>query len=407
MTSRPSASPPTPATAFVRLGANGRPETDPAGRILLLPGVDLPLVPVDLPRGLRGQARDQVAWRYLRDQMGLDHSQVEMRPLTLSAAGRKPDTWDRVLMVDASRMRQWRQTGAAARAILPDYLALPAAPDLWVVCTPETSSDMGVQARFDLTDGFSCDADMAPLMLTRALEDLPPPRALLHLGTSAPWLDTLMEKHEIALVRDPGALAPLGVTPPQVLGHGELACDLRTDPRAARDRLRRRVLPWRWPALAAMLAAALWTVDQSLQIRHLEQGTAQIHSEITQITRDYFVPNGPILDVRAQVSRSLAAAQADARANARQVSPLVLFGQVADVIRATGAQPELASYTATEGLEMELRLDDFAAVDRLVAALAAAGITTDLRDARAGNGENTSVRIALRLTPTTGDAQDG
>ena len=81
------------------------------------------------------------------------------------------------------------------------------------------------------------------------------------------------------------------------------------------------------------------------------------------------------------MSRALAAAQAEAQNADRSVSPLVLLGQASDVIRAEGAEPDLIAFTALDGLEIELRLTDFAAVDQLVAALANAGIDTDLRDA--------------------------
>ena len=400
---------PDPQADPVRFGADDRPAADPAGRLLLAPGAEAALIRLDLPRGLKGPAREQVAWRYLRDQMGLGPEQVEMRPW--SADKGAAAEWDRVLLVDAARMALWRAGGERASAILPDYLALPAAQDLWVI----SGTDIGISARLGLRDGLSCETELAPALLARALEDAlaadAAPKAVLCVGATPGWLSDLLQPHDIPVAADMAALAAHGIVAPERLAHGELLADLRSDPRAARDRLRRRVLPWRWPALAAMLAAAIWAGDRMIELRALDQGTDALRAEITQITRDRFVPAGPILDIRAQVSRALAAAQAEAQNADRSVSPLVLLGQASDVIRAQGAEPDLIAFTALDGLEIELRLADFAAVDQLVAALANAGIDTDLRDARttsgAGGEDAGGVRVALRLTPMQGELQDG
>lgn len=392
----------TQATAFLRLGEGGG---DVADQVVLVPGAEVLMLPLDLPQGVRGAAREQVAWRQLRDEIGLGPEVVEMHPYRGTG---KPDGWTRALVADVELMAGWRSRTTGAKAVLPDYLALPAAPGLWVLAI----SSGGVQARLGVEHGFSCDAGVAPLMLRRALAeagDAVPdtlPRAVLVQSGEAPgWLVALLKEHDIPLLRDAADLEQHKLDPLAVLAHGELSADLRADPRAARDRLRRRILPWRWTVLSALLALASWAAVQLFEIERMERETAALRAELDTIVRQYFVPSGPILDVRAQVSRALAARQAEAAAASGRESPLVLFGQVVDVLDGSGAETDLAVYTPVDGLALDLRLADFAAVDRLVDAFETAGIGVELRDARV-SGETREVRADLRLRPKSG-AENG
>ena len=70
-----------------------------------------------------------------------------------------------------------------------------------------------------------------------------------------------------------------------------------------------------------------------------------------------------------------------------------------------GPRTDLAVYTPVDGLALDLRLADFAAVDRLVDAFETAGIGVELRDARV-SGETREVRADLRLRPKSG-AENG
>ena len=117
------------------------------------------------------------------------------------------------------------------------------------------------------------------------------------------------------------------------------------------------------------------------------------------LTVQHFVPEGPILDVRAQVSRALAEARRAARPETAESTPLDLFGRAAEVIAAHGgAETRLASFSREEGLVLILRLSDFAAADRLVAALEADGLTVTRSDTRI-SAASAGVRTELRLAP--------
>ena len=98
---------------------------------------------------------------------------------------------------------------------------------------------------------------------------------------------------------------------------------------------------------------------------------------------------GPILDLRAQVEREIsrgatgvAGAERDPLAVLRDAAPLL-------------AQAEVQAVTLTpDGIDVALRLDDFRALDALVAALSGAGVGT--RVLRSGiEGEGIGATLAL------------
>ncbi len=380
------------APNFIHLDAPGR-GVPAAGHIALVPGGEAPLLALQLPPGLQGAAREQVAWRQLQDQLGLGRDQVEMRPY---CGTDKAASWTRALVAGTDLMRRWRAAlDPGCRALLPDYLALPASADLWVLAVQGDR----LQGRLGLMDGFSSELELARLMLTQMLADaeLEKPKAVLLLEGAFPGLEALLADYEIALVDKASGLKSLGIADPVVLGHGELAADLRIDARAARHQLRRQLLPWGTALLAAGLMVGIWAVGEGLKLRELHRERAALQGNVERLVRDHFVPGGPLLDVRLQVSRALAARQAEITAGSGRVSPLLLIGQVADVMVGFGVQPEVLNYSQDAGLGLELRLEDFAALDRLVAALERAGLVAERRAARVVEDGVGGVRAELHV----------
>lgn len=362
--------------------------------VMLVPGADVPLLRLDLPTGLRGQAREQVALRQMRDEVGLSGDAIEIRPF---APNDSSDTWDRVLVANASLMSQWRQmAGPECIAVLPDYLGLPAAPRLWVLSVSQGQA----RARLGVNDGFAVEEQLLPDLLLAALNDprVDQPEAILCGDPLAAEIVELFEKKSIRLVTDAAALKALDFEVPRVLAHGERQFDLRSDPRAARARLRRQVLPWRWPLLLAILTACLWAGDRVAQTQSLQDAAQAERAEATRLARAHFITSGPILDLRTQVSRALAEQTAATASWQGRVSPLALIGQAADVVAAQKARPELLNYEPATGLNLIVRVSDFAAVDRLEAALRAAGLEATVTEAQTSGGAE-GVQADLRIRP--------
>ncbi|OWU81682.1 hypothetical protein ATO6_23660 [Oceanicola sp. 22II-s10i] len=379
-------------------------EVRPAARqVALVPGAEVPVLSFDLPAGLRGMAREQIARRQFRDRAGLGDASIELRPFHRPGGA---DSWTRALVADAGRIAEWRGTATACRAVLPDYLSLPAADGVWTLAVPEAEvTSEAVMARLGPDDGFSAAAALAPRMIARALDAAtPPPRALLRLGPPFPAVESLFQARGIPVHDDPAALIAAGLPEPVVLGHGELDFDLRRDPQAARARLRRRVLPWRWPLMGALLAAGLWAAAQYLAIGRIEAVTAGIDTATRTLVREHFVPVGPVLDIRVQVARALEAARAAADTATQPSDPLEIFGRAAEVIAAEGARTMRVDYAPADGVTLVLRLDDFAAADRMGGALEVAGLTVEMLGSRVAEGGD-GVRIELRVTAPEGKAR--
>ncbi len=458
-----------PSGPILRLGKTA----PPAHAVVTVPGSQIPLLRLELPPGLRGQAREQVARRQLADRTGLSPDSLGLRPFVMQAAsgqktaksGRGPQSprtqsprkprpgtqnagtrrtetqstetqnggqnWTRVLVGDSQYLQELQ--AITCRAVLPDYLTLPTTAGLWTLAleqvTPaaaetETAHRPLLLARLGPEDGFSAQPAIALAMLRQQLEHSAPepprpqaphqtpppalPQAILWTGPpTSPVLtevEALARAHDIALVHSPDAVSAFGLAPPQVLAHGELACDLRHNPMAARAQMAAAVLPWRWPLLAGCLAAALWAAGELVQISRLEAEITTQERRNQALVKRHFVPEGPVLDARRQVSRALSALRQNSAATKGQGAPLALTARLAEVVTAGGPgadlRPELLRYRSTEGLLLALRLKDFAAVDQLLADLRQAGLNSTLTDSRVNEAES-GVRAEFVITGIT------
>lgn len=384
---------------FVYL-ADGAPALK-ARQVGLVPGAEVPLMAVNLPAALRGHAREQVAERQMRDALAGGRDTVEIRPF--HAPGQE-QRWTRVLVADRVAVERWRKlAGPTCRAVLPDYLALPCAAGVWTVaCAGET-----VLARLGPEDGFSASLAVAARLLRDALARGPAPRAIYAPDPLRPELETVFSEYDLALLREAGAVQTLKIEPPRVLAHGEAGFDLRRDPRAARAALRAAVLPWRWPLLVGALAAGLWAAAQMMAVTGLDEQTAQYRRATLEMVRADFVPSGPVLDIRSQVSRALAEARVAASGAGQEAAPLDLLGLSADVMTARGAVPDTIDYSAEDGLKMLVRVENFAAADDLAAALGEAGLSVTVVESRVSEA-NDGVRTELRIAgPSAGEGEGG
>ena len=387
------------------LAATPLPKTDPPtvlidgaggamlrGRyVALVPGEDVPLLALDLPPALRGVARENVAHRQMVDLLGPEAAALQMRPF---APGDAAEGWDRVLAVDRGKLALWRgQAGRRCVALLPDYLAVPVDDGQWSVAAEQGR----IRVRFGPVDGATTSEPVLCLQAAQVLAWGQRPDRVLRYGDPLPVFEAQMAEAGIPVVTDTKALSAL-----RAFAHGELSLDLRADPQAARTRLMRQIGAWRWPVLTGALAAGLWAAAQLTVIHATQTETATLTAATLQTTRDSFVPVGPILDIRVQVSRVLSEGRAALRQDSSEVSPLDLFATAAPVIADAGAEPQSVTWEADGGLRLVLHMADFAAVDALVDALAAQGLRVSVRDARLTEG-STRVVAELDLTPQESD----
>lgn len=362
--------------------------------VATVPGTLAPLVPLDLPGALRGPARTRVARRQLRDAYGGVDSGIDARPARL---GNAADRWQAMLVV-ATQMRQgWARKAAAAgplcRAILPDYLTLPAARDLWVI---EAAGPL-IRVRLGLEDGFAAEPDLALALLHGALAKAPP-RAVLRIGALAPDLDAWLAGQGLAVCLDPAGLSAHGFAPPQRFAHGEFALDLARDPDAERAEMRKILRRLGVVAGLGLMGLVGWIAAVLLETSALRAHGLAYRQNSERILREVVIPTGPILDIRTQVSRLIENARetnAEAGAVAR---PLDVLRGAGTVMAAHEATVTRVSYQPGAGLVIDLQLADFAALDTLVAALRESG--AEVRVAQSVTRDDAGVEAVLAMAVT-------
>lgn len=373
------------APMFWRLGSGEAPR---GPHVALVPGADAPLLPVDLPDGLRGMARERVAQRQLAEALAMPADALEMRPF--SEPGQKA-AWSRVL-VAGSQAEGWRkQLRPGCIALVPDYLALPCIAQVWTV----EVDDNGVTARLGTGDGFSAEPDMALHLLQRA----PKPRAVLRLGNPEPQIDAFLETLNVPVVADMAALAKTGAGRPLRFAEAAGGIDLKTPPGAVYDRLGQGIARWRWPAIFAALALLAYVGTLTAETRRLQAETARAASLTRDLVRQHFVAQGPILDVRAQVQAIVDAAEQPVMAR-RDVPPMLLFQRAAPTLDRDALTLQVAEYRADTGLVTGVTADDFASLDTLVADLRGSGFLVEVLDSRAQQSGGIAARLRLQADPS-------
>ncbi|WP_294606254.1 type II secretion system protein GspL [uncultured Roseovarius sp.] len=362
--------------------------------VALVPGTAAPLVRLALPQALKGQARERVAMRQLRDAYGGSDDGLDLRPARLGRAG---DGWQQVLVTDADERRGWARAvapaGALCQAVLPDYLALPAAPNLWVI----EARGAQVRARLGPEDGFSGEADLALALLKEAALT-EPPRAVLRLGDGAPAIDAFLATKDWALCHNVQELADHDIAPPQTFGQGEPGLDLARDPGAERAEMRRTLNRLRLPVGLAVLGLLAWSVATVIETRDLRDQSLAYRKNAERILRDVMIPTGPILDIRAQVSQRIDRARTARSEGDAEARPLDMLRRAGAVLADHDGTITRVSYQPGAGLVIDLQLEDFAALDALVAALRTAGVEPRVAQSVTREGAGIEAVLAMAVT---------
>jgi len=365
--------------------------------VATVPGAEVPLLPLELPPGLKGVTRERVARRQLHDAGG--GAGLDARPARLGPAR---EAWARMLVCDGALRADWAArvapAGRRCRAVLPDYLALPAAPGLWVI---EADEDAMVRVRMGVEDGFAAETELARALLDEAARAAAPAAILRRGAPSAPldeWLATL----GVPVCDGDDALAAEGIVPPVRFGYGELALDLARDPEALRAALRGSLRRIAAALVLALAGFGLWVASVQIETDRLRDLDRRYRANTEEMLRAGLVPTGPVLDIRAQAEGALTRARAEAEAARTQSRPLDVLRAAGEVMVAHAPRITRASFQPGLGLVIDLEIGDFAALDALVNDLDAAG--TEARVARSVAREGRGVEAVLALATTRAEA---
>ncbi|WP_323035470.1 hypothetical protein [Pararhodobacter sp.] len=355
-----------------RLG-DGQPPAGPF--IALVPGAEAPLITLALPASLKGVAREDVARRQAQDRLGGKGSALDIRPARLAAG----DGWTRVVVADRAQVARWRTSlGAASsrcRGLVPDYMALPSAPGLWSF---DQSGDR-ICARLGPEDGFTAEPALAAPLIRQALHQARAantlPRAILWTGARNPTLEALFEGLSVV----PRAEDLPDMLRPKAMAHGELALDFARDPRADAEAIETSIRRLVWPAILLLMAAIGWAGATMISIRNDLATARAVEAQTVAAARRDLLGAGPILDLRVQVARALEARRGGAAADAAPLAGLDLLRAVAEVMTRTDARVlGVAMGRTVEGVVLDTVVDDFRALDGVIATLEQAGLIASL-----------------------------
>jgi general secretion pathway protein L len=135
-------------------------------------------------------------------------------------------------------------------------------------------------------DGFTAPPEVAQAIFERQLRgEAAKPQAIYLQNGPFPALEAWAREQDIPVVTEAKALEPLGLRPPRVLAHGELAYDLRRDPQLARTRLHSTLAAWRWPVLIGLIAAGVWVTATMIEISRRETQIAALRGQTETLVR--------------------------------------------------------------------------------------------------------------------------
>lgn len=344
----------------------------PGPYVAIVPGADAPLLDLPLPPALKGAARVAVAQRQVLDRLGTGWTVHPFR--------QGSDTWTRVVVTRQQDLVDWRAAiGPGARALLPDYLALPCAPGIW---TLDLRAGI-LRARLGPEDGFSAEQALAVALLVEARATLRLPNGVLRLGDADAGIDALIADlpHVDAMTSNA-----------QVFCRGELMLGMAQDIPGSHSGVERALRRWLLPVCLLLVGALGWAGAQALAIRQDTAVAQAVAAEtLAAAQRDLLGP-GPVIDLERQVLRDIAARQT-ARAPMAPLSGLDVLHRAAAVL------PLLqAARLGADGVQVDLVLADFRALDALVADLDAVDVMAQvLRSATEAGG--VSVSLVLSVAP--------
>lgn len=268
--------------------------------VWLAPGTEVISLAANLP--VKGREKVLRALPYaLEERLAADPEQLFF---ALPAQNRGPLT--HAVAADVGWLRgalaELAERGLAPARVVPDYLALPLAPDSWTVL-----ADAGIlYARSAPDFGFALEAETGWAVLARQLASLPEterPQFVRYIRGrephgSEPALEVLRADADAA---DEGLL---GVVPAGLEARDQLTLlQGQFNPRRQWQSL---VRPW-WPAIGAAAAVVVLALASFVTGWVRDVGTASELHRQALVRFHQILPHQPVVDMRTQVQQRLQA----------------------------------------------------------------------------------------------------
>jgi general secretion pathway protein L len=355
----------------------------------LIDGAMAPLLSFALPKGLKGNARRDVAMRQLRDQIGGTAQNIEIQPFQGSRA---KDLWTHAVVkdkaVDALIDNKGLKDNAGCTAVLPDFMALPAAETVWTIDVAENST----RVRLGVDDGLSGEVDFVLVSMEKALQR-EKPLGVLRLGHKDTQIDAFLTSLDVPISTEPALLAAHKLPVPQVYSNNELALDLRVNAQAEMADAARNIRAVALPVLALTLALGIWLISMSINSNAARTQALDLRKDTLQTVRENFVPAGPILDVKRQVNQAILTAKSEANSDSGDETPFDLLRQAGVALNDFPDTLKSASFSQAEGVILRLSLADFKTLDQIVEAMGNVGLAVRIGSSDASS--ESQVRATL------------
>ena len=354
--------------------------TGRGGVVVIVPGVEAPIFHLVLPTGLTGAARLRVARQQLSDRLSTSPDQLDLTPVPAGAKG----GWNSVICTSTDLRQGWCATGPVrdgrVRAVLPEYFSLPGAED-----TLSATEHAGmVHARLGLQDGFSAPAALAADLLRAALGQHNLRRAVLSGALPQSFLDA---------IADAGLSSQTGSLSTGRYEAFELALDLRNADTTQGNETAKGLRLWAAAVAASLLAFVIWAISLHLETRAIERDATALRQATVDVLRKGLLPQGPILDVRQQVTQRLGTAGSGSNGSENWV--LDRLSMLSVVLFGKGARVQSLAFDPTRGHSAVVLTRDFATAESLLADLQQSGFETVDTSVRAQDSGDVELRFRV------------
>jgi general secretion pathway protein L len=249
--------------------------------------------------------------------------------------------------------------------------------------------------RVGINDGFTAPSAVAVPLLRAALatEHID---AVLLLGDLPAGI---AEAVSAAGVQIFGTVEELGPSVAWPLSTGRSGLDLRQGEGSASEQL---LGVWLLPLNVAIMALLVWSAGVLVETRRIEAQIGQVGDRTTETLREGLIPTGPILDIRAQVTRSLAEAIGGGANDPASLSVMDILHRAAKVAVQHHAEVRSVSQEAGDTLALTVVMADFEGVEALVSAFADTGLEARTQTARTLDAGGVESRISVTPQATEG-----
>jgi general secretion pathway protein L len=354
--------------------------------IVLVPGAEVLLTSVVLPRGNRKRMLEAVPYA-LEESLAIE---VEDQHFALGVAGK--EAAQAVAVITRQRLAYWldllKNAGIEPAFMTPEVLAIPFQPARRSILL-----DGGLAlVRSGAQAGFALEVESLPLLLTDdAAEQERTPDLLLYHGNMGPEPATLPEEVRALVAEEKSIAEPL-----LLLAEGfdeKTAINLLQGNYSPVAQWERQWCRWRLPAALVLVVLLLQFGVQIREYYRLRAHSSLLSAQIEQVYRQTFPEAKRVVNPRAQMEHHLQSLKSSGDAGGNGF--LALMDRTGPSLMAAGNFTLKGMRYRENELDLDFEIKDLRELDNLKDGLAGQGLTVDIRTATA-RGDRVQARLQIK-----------